>query len=157
MCMRYLQTCIHNKWTLKYFWSVKTLRQLHHLFWTDLVSVVPVTLGNLTRLVSLNLSRNSLTGSVPSSLGELSSLSELDFSRNTLTGARPPSFSSLLRKPMRQLAATTYFGQTCQQHNRINHVRTIENHIVEHQSMKEAARVRFKTCHLTDFTSNKPF
>ncbi|KAJ7967323.1 putative Lrr receptor protein kinase [Quillaja saponaria] len=56
---------------------------------------IPSTLGNLTNLTSLYLSRNNLTGMIPTSLGQLSGLSVLDLSQNSITGFIPSSFASL--------------------------------------------------------------
>ena len=46
----------------------------------------------MTRLESLNMNRNALTGSLPSFIGPLKQLQFLDLSRNALTGAFPPKF-----------------------------------------------------------------
>ncbi|XP_042487177.1 probable LRR receptor-like serine/threonine-protein kinase At2g16250 [Macadamia integrifolia] len=74
--------------------------RLHSLQVLDLRSCsvfgpIPSSLGNLTTLNSLYLSKNSLTSIIPSSLGQLLNLSVLDLSQNSLTGT-VPSFSSAL-------------------------------------------------------------
>ena len=43
---------------------------------------IPAELGNLTKLESLNLSGNQLSGKIPASLGNLAALKELDLSKN---------------------------------------------------------------------------
>ncbi|KAL8528354.1 hypothetical protein ACS0TY_005967 [Phlomoides rotata] len=48
-------------------------------------------IGQLTRLKSLILSNNQISGSLPSSLGQLSSLESLDLSNNDLEGSIPPA------------------------------------------------------------------
>lgn len=60
-----------------------------------IVGAIPSSMGNLTSLTALYLSRNSLTGTIPSSLGQLSRLSILDLSENTITGMIPLSFTFL--------------------------------------------------------------
>ncbi|XP_068652088.1 leucine-rich repeat receptor-like protein kinase TDR [Aristolochia californica] len=52
-------------------------------------------LSNLTRLESLFLFRNQLTGSIPLSFGNINSLVNLDLSDNFLTGPIPTSFANL--------------------------------------------------------------
>ncbi|GLU11464.1 hypothetical protein SLE2022_282050 [Rubroshorea leprosula] len=52
-------------------------------------------LRNLSRLVTLNLSRNHLTGKIPESIGSLLRLESLDLSRNQLSGLIPPSMAAL--------------------------------------------------------------
>ncbi|KAJ7978361.1 putative Lrr receptor protein kinase [Quillaja saponaria] len=56
---------------------------------------IPSSLGNLTNLTSLYLSRNNLTGMIPTSLSQLSGLLVLDLSQNSITGSIPSSFASL--------------------------------------------------------------
>ena len=46
---------------------------------------IPEKLGNLGKLVSLNLSRNNLTGAIPATLGNLSNLHELALNDNQLS------------------------------------------------------------------------
>ncbi|TVT97290.1 hypothetical protein EJB05_57466, partial [Eragrostis curvula] len=50
---------------------------------------IPVSLGNISNLHVLNLSRNNLTGSIPLSLGNLPLLEYLDLSFNHLRGEVP--------------------------------------------------------------------
>ncbi|WKA04189.1 hypothetical protein VitviT2T_022246 [Vitis vinifera] len=52
-------------------------------------------LRNLSRLGTLNLSRNHLTGNIPEDVGSLSQLETLDLSRNQLSGLIPPSMVSM--------------------------------------------------------------
>lgn len=52
-------------------------------------------LGNLSELVHLDLSNNSLTASIPAELGNLRKLEYLDLSRNSLTGKIPAELGEL--------------------------------------------------------------
>ncbi|KAL6325069.1 hypothetical protein AAG906_022277 [Vitis piasezkii] len=52
-------------------------------------------LRNLSRLGTLNLSINHLTGNIPEDVGSLSQLETLDLSRNQLSGLIPPSMVSM--------------------------------------------------------------
>ncbi|CAI9116743.1 OLC1v1017975C1 [Oldenlandia corymbosa var. corymbosa] len=56
---------------------------------------VPESLGNLSGLIALYLSDNSIAGVIPATFGNLNSLSTLDLSRNSLTGWIPSSISRI--------------------------------------------------------------
>nr|XP_048334800.1 receptor-like protein 20 [Ziziphus jujuba var. spinosa] len=56
---------------------------------------IPILIGNLKALHSLNLSNNILTGQIPSSLENLKDLESLDISQNSLSGAIPQQLSQL--------------------------------------------------------------
>ncbi|XP_057969366.1 protein TOO MANY MOUTHS [Malania oleifera] len=53
------------------------------------VGPIPNELGNLTRLMVLDLHNNNLNGSIPASLGRVAGLRSLDLSGNRLTGTVP--------------------------------------------------------------------
>ncbi|XP_062093255.1 probable LRR receptor-like serine/threonine-protein kinase At2g16250 [Humulus lupulus] len=71
---------------------------------------IPYSLGNLTTLTSLFLSRNNLTGIVPASLGQLSRLTALDLSQNLLTGSIPSSFASLKNLSLLDISSNSLLG-----------------------------------------------
>ena len=56
---------------------------------------MPGGLTNLSRLGTLNLSMNHLTGKIPDNIGSLQWLETLDLSRNQLSGPIPPGMASL--------------------------------------------------------------
>ncbi|KQJ93388.1 hypothetical protein BRADI_3g04240v3 [Brachypodium distachyon] len=56
---------------------------------------IPVEIGRLKSLLSLNLSSNDLTGQIPQSICNLTRLLVLDLSNNNLTGAIPSALNSL--------------------------------------------------------------
>nr|GFA53024.1 hypothetical protein [Tanacetum cinerariifolium] len=66
-------------------------------FECTLYGTIPELLGNLTRLIELDLSSNQLTGSIPKSLGKLSMLKKLDLSNNLLNGTISLSMGRLSR------------------------------------------------------------
>uniref|UniRef100_A0ACD5YNR6 Uncharacterized protein n=1 Tax=Avena sativa TaxID=4498 RepID=A0ACD5YNR6_AVESA len=60
-----------------------------------LTGEIPMDIGQLKALLSLNLSFNSLTGQIPQSICDLTGLQVLDMSSNDLTGAIPAALNSL--------------------------------------------------------------
>ncbi|KAK1287166.1 hypothetical protein QJS10_CPB19g01215 [Acorus calamus] len=56
---------------------------------------IPIELGYLTTLHSLNLSHNYLTGSIPESFQNLMSLESLDLSFNNLSSEIPPQLAQM--------------------------------------------------------------
>ncbi|CDY71289.1 BnaAnng36870D [Brassica napus] len=91
--------------------SLTTLRVLD-LSSCSVNGVVPVTLGNLTRLVSLNLSRNSLTGSVPSTdlFGAKSQLQSFVLRENGFSGNLPDAYWSLPKLRILDIAKNNFTG-----------------------------------------------
>ncbi|KAL7164647.1 hypothetical protein ACSBR2_040528 [Camellia fascicularis] len=59
------------------------------------MTTIPEELTDLLALLSINLSRNHLTGMIPNKIGEMKSLESVDFSRNQLSGEIPLSMSNL--------------------------------------------------------------
>ncbi|MFS8014082.1 putative leucine-rich repeat domain superfamily [Helianthus anomalus] len=62
--------------------------------YTNFQGSIPASIGNLTHLNVLNLSRNAFTGTLPASVSNLTQLTHLDLSFNKLTG-NLPSLQSL--------------------------------------------------------------
>ncbi|XP_042508588.1 probable LRR receptor-like serine/threonine-protein kinase At2g16250 [Macadamia integrifolia] len=90
-------------------------QRLHSLQVLDLrscsvIDPIPSSLGNLTTLNSLYLSKNNLTSIIPPSLGQLLNLSVLDLSQNLLTGSIPSSFSALTNLTLLDLSSNFLSG-----------------------------------------------
>ena len=66
-----------------------------NLNYNDLAGEIPVELGNLSNLLSLDLGSNQLTGPIPVELGNLSNLLSLDLGSNQLTGPIPVELGNL--------------------------------------------------------------
>ena len=60
-----------------------------NLSWNQLSGPIPINLGAVQALESLDLSRNMLSGGIPLSLSDITYLSYLDLSDNNLTGRIP--------------------------------------------------------------------
>ena len=56
---------------------------------------LPGTIGSLTELTYLDLSRNYFTGNIPSELGNLSNLTYLNLADNDLSGSIPSELGNL--------------------------------------------------------------
>ncbi|XP_059066554.1 receptor-like protein EIX2 [Cryptomeria japonica] len=56
---------------------------------------IPLEMGLLKGLISLNISKNNLSGSIPKSLGDMDQLESLDFSENKLSGEIPSQLLNL--------------------------------------------------------------
>ena len=55
---------------------------------------IPAELGDLSKLGTLRLQNNKLTGTIPAELGNLSNLNELNLSENKLSGSIPPNWAA---------------------------------------------------------------
>lgn len=72
-----------------------------------LKGTLPLTLGNLTQLVSLVLNANQLSGMIPTTLGNLTNLQLLDLNGNQLSGAIPSTVGSLINLQVLSLGANS--------------------------------------------------
>jgi hypothetical protein len=65
------------------------------LFFNNLTGTLPSSLGNISNLITLELSENLLSGGIPSTLGQLSNLTGLYLSFNQFSGNIPSELGSL--------------------------------------------------------------
>ncbi|PRP89557.1 hypothetical protein PROFUN_00821 [Planoprotostelium fungivorum] len=77
--------------------SLTGLRRLNISGNVGLTGNIPVDIGRLQRLETLNLSSNSLTGTIPHSLTNITTLKYVYLSWNNFKGEIPRTFSNLLR------------------------------------------------------------
>ncbi|RDY00655.1 Receptor-like protein 12, partial [Mucuna pruriens] len=98
------QTCIYGTIVLTMetmVLSVLVIRFIKHecgKVWntgSGILSEIPKEVKYLLGLISLNLSRNNLSGEIPSEVGNLSSLESLDLSRNHFSGRISSSLSQI--------------------------------------------------------------
>eukprot|EP00249_Psilotum_nudum_P007583 c20676_g1_i1 orf=339-3476(+) len=75
--------------------QVSALPPSIYLSHNKLTGSIPGEVGNLKKLLNLDLSYNNLTGSIPDSLSSSTVLESLDVSENNLTGQIPPSLKNL--------------------------------------------------------------
>ena len=77
----------------------------------NLAGEIPPELGNLDKLVSLELSGNSLTGEIPPELGDISWLNYLSLADNQLTGELPRELGNLDRLESLDLSGNNLTGE----------------------------------------------
>ncbi|XP_057755686.1 receptor-like protein kinase 5 [Arachis stenosperma] len=68
--------------------QLANLKELWHSG-CNLIGPIPNSIGNLTRLENLDLSKNKFTGEIPESLSGLNSVFQIELYENALTGALP--------------------------------------------------------------------
>ncbi|XP_023888007.2 MDIS1-interacting receptor like kinase 2-like [Quercus suber] len=78
------------KGLLKHMWVLQLLNN-------SLTGPIPTTIGNLTKLTSLDLSQNELSGSIPASIGQLAALSILLLNDNKLSGSIPTTIGNVTK------------------------------------------------------------
>ena len=71
---------------------------------------IPPELGNLTSLIDLELQFNDFTGPVPTQLGQLSKLESLRIGRNSLTGSIPAQIGNLTALRILQSESNQFSG-----------------------------------------------
>ncbi|MGD1960337.1 MAG: LamG-like jellyroll fold domain-containing protein [Fulvivirga sp.] len=72
--------------------------------------VLPASLGNLNKLLSLDLSRNQIGGSIPTSFGNLTSIEEINLELNEITGNIPIEMAALANLDELDLGANNLSG-----------------------------------------------
>lgn len=82
----------------------------------SLVGDLPESLGNLRNLQILILSGNAFSGSIPASIGRLSFLKVLDLSYNNMNGTIPKSFGQLSRLVDANLLMNSWEGVLTESH-----------------------------------------
>ncbi|KPA16603.1 protein containing Fibronectin, type III [Candidatus Magnetomorum sp. HK-1] len=84
-----------------------------HTLWlqgNSLSGKIPNALCELTFLQELNLSNNTLNGNLPSNISNLKRISKLNLSQNQLSGALPQSFSQLEKLAVLDLHDNAFSG-----------------------------------------------
>ena len=76
----------------------------------SLTGTIPASLGNLTNLQTLALGDNTISGSIPSELGNLTNLTYLSLYKNTLSGGIPGELGNLTNLTTLYLDSNTLSG-----------------------------------------------
>ena len=80
------------------------------LSWNDLAGAIPPELGKLANLESLDLGWNDLAGAIPPELGKLANLESLALGGNDLAGAIPPELGDLANLESLDLSSNDLAG-----------------------------------------------
>ncbi|CAN1187592.1 Probable LRR receptor-like serine/threonine-protein kinase At3g47570 [Linum perenne] len=91
--------------------SLKSLTIDLNLSYNRFTGAIPLEVGNLKNLGTLDLSHNMLSGSIPSSIGSCNSLESLDLQGNHLDGSILSSLSSLRGIQELDLSGNNLSGQ----------------------------------------------
>ncbi|CAL9752372.1 unnamed protein product [Musa acuminata subsp. burmannicoides] len=94
---------------LSYNHSLTKLRSLN-LSGNKISGSIPLSLGNMTSLDFLILSGNGFSGSIPEEIGDLQNLQELDLSANFLTGSIPQILGNLSQLSLLDLSLNHLYG-----------------------------------------------
>uniref|UniRef100_A0A6N2KFR2 Uncharacterized protein n=1 Tax=Salix viminalis TaxID=40686 RepID=A0A6N2KFR2_SALVM len=73
---------------------------------------IPLEIGNLSKIKTLNLSHNSLIGSIPPTFSNLKEIESLDLSYNKLEGEIPPQLTELYSLAFFSVAHNNLSGKT---------------------------------------------
>jgi len=92
--------------------NLTTMEEIGLNSYTFSNSTLPTDIGLASRLTSLNLSTNALTGTLPDEIFELRSLTTLDLSSNTLSGSldEKSKIKQLIRLTTLDLGSNTFNG-----------------------------------------------
>ncbi|XP_056169612.1 MDIS1-interacting receptor like kinase 2-like [Syzygium oleosum] len=109
------------------------LKRLIHLdlSFNELCGTIPPTLAKLRNLTHLNLESNAFNGSIPPQFGNLKSLAHLDLSFNNLFGKIPHELESLLALSHLRLATNTRHGSVpnFKKLSKLNYIDLSYNHL----------------------------
>uniref|UniRef100_A0A0A9HLJ2 Uncharacterized protein n=1 Tax=Arundo donax TaxID=35708 RepID=A0A0A9HLJ2_ARUDO len=92
--MKYFELPVYLSSAYQYR-SPNALPQVLNLSSNDLTGIIPLNIGQLGALASLDLSFNNLSGKIPQSICNLTKLMVLDLSNNHLTGPIPAALDGL--------------------------------------------------------------
>ncbi|XP_057811434.1 probable LRR receptor-like serine/threonine-protein kinase At3g47570 [Salvia miltiorrhiza] len=90
--------------------NLSTRLSMLHIEHNRIYGRIPIGIGNLIGLTSIDISYNDLHGPIPTTIGKLSSLILFDARANRLTGALPPSFGNLTSLSTLHLSENRFWG-----------------------------------------------
>lgn len=95
-------------------WQGVTVKDNHvtgiSLLFNNITGELPSSLGDLSKLRTLELSFNNIEGTLPTSIGMLSNLEVLAFNGNSLSGELPATLGNLTKLKQLHLSSNTFSG-----------------------------------------------
>ena len=92
-------------------YSIENTDSLNLASSNQVKGLIPPEIGNLTKLIKLNLGTNQLTGSLPPEIGNLANLTHLMLNANQLTGEIPSEIGKLTNLEGLGLAYNQFAGE----------------------------------------------
>nr|XP_004240813.1 receptor-like protein 43 [Solanum lycopersicum] len=140
---------------LHYLWRLN-LRNCH------LSGSIPVSLGNLTTIRELILTRNNFTGNVPSTISQLNKLVYLDLSSNHFRGSIPESIGNLTAITVLDLSYNSFTGNvpsTIQKMNKLSDLSLSSNNFGGSipDIFANISELSFLGFHTNNFTGPLPY
>ncbi|XP_059651174.1 probable leucine-rich repeat receptor-like protein kinase At1g35710 [Cornus florida] len=124
------------------------------LSYCELNGRIPYEIGRLSKLNSLRLQSNDLTGMLPLSLGNLTQLIELDISYNHVSGSIPPEIGNLEHLKSLSLSSNEFNGSIPLEIGRLRKLNSLDLYYNNLTGMLPLSLANLTQLHDLDISSN---